>query len=111
MKTECTAEFHIDIDAAEDITVWCNRDEHPTGELHHDIRRGLRWQADSEGDPERVVSTATPELLADLFTDWAERDGILARITEEQCADLARAFGAGFMIAQGFVKARPSATA
>ena len=105
--SECTAEFHIDIDANEDITIWCNRDERPTGELHHDTRRGLWWQTDSEHGPERAVSAATPELLADLFADWAKRDGILARITKEQCADLARAFGAGFMIAQELAKHDP----
>ena len=52
--------------------------------------------------------STTPELLADLFTDWAKRDGILARITDrQQVADLGLAFGAGFMIAQELAKHDP----
>ena len=34
--------------------------------------------------------------LSALFARWAEGEGILARISEEQCADLARAFMAGY---------------
>lgn len=34
--------------------------------------------------------------LSALFAKWAEREGILARIDEQQCADLAKAFMAGY---------------
>ena len=34
--------------------------------------------------------------LSALFAKWAEGEGILARIDEQQCADLARAFMAGY---------------
>jgi hypothetical protein len=40
-----------------------------------------------------------PGKLAELFTKWAENDGIMDRITDEQAADLAHAFMAGY--AQG----------
>lgn len=33
--------------------------------------------------------------LASQFTEWASREGLLARIAEEQCADLAKAYIAG----------------
>ena len=39
----------------------------------------------------------SPDEMADAFAKWASEDGILTRITEEQCADLARAFSAGYL--------------
>jgi hypothetical protein len=33
--------------------------------------------------------------LAESFSEWASREGILTQITEEQCADLAKAYIAG----------------
>jgi hypothetical protein len=53
-----------------------------------------------------VPDVATPEMMADMFARWAKREGILARVTEDQCADLARAFGAGFLSAT----AKPTTT-
>jgi hypothetical protein len=38
--------------------------------------------------------------VAELFVQWAHRDGILARVTKVQCADLARAFIAGYLTAR-----------
>lgn len=52
---------------------------------------------------------ALPEVMADMFTEWANREGILARITGEQCADLALAFGAGFMCGQAVAETPKSA--
>jgi hypothetical protein len=37
--------------------------------------------------------------IADAFANWGAKEGILSRITEEQCADLAKAFAAGCMYA------------
>jgi hypothetical protein len=34
--------------------------------------------------------------MADMFTEWARRTGILPRVTEDQCRDLAAAFMAGY---------------
>lgn len=34
--------------------------------------------------------------LSALFVKWAQGEGILARIDEQQCADLAKAFMAGY---------------
>jgi hypothetical protein len=33
-----------------------------------------------------------------LFTQWLAREDILPRITEQECADLGKAFLAGFML-------------
>jgi hypothetical protein len=51
----------------------------------------------------------TPEHMADLFTEWAQRERILPRLTEEQCADLAKAFMAGYMAALAQPDTRPQA--
>lgn len=45
---------------------------------------------------ERALDAVGPEGIASMFTEWAAGKGILARVTEAQCADLAAAFGAGF---------------
>jgi hypothetical protein len=37
---------------------------------------------------------------ADLFAKWAAKEGLLARVTEDQCAGLARAFIAGWFYGQ-----------
>lgn len=37
---------------------------------------------------------------ADLFGKWVAMEGLLGRITQDQCADLARAFLAGWFYAQ-----------
>ena len=37
--------------------------------------------------------------FAEAFTQWAQSEGLLPRITQEQCADLAKAFGAGYLYA------------
>jgi len=37
---------------------------------------------------------------AELFGEWAAKEGLLGRITEDQCADLARAFIAGWFYGQ-----------
>ena len=50
---------------------------------------------------ERALDAFGPEGIADMFTDWAARNGILARVTREQCGDLAQAFGAGFALGLG----------
>ena len=50
--SQCAAEFHLEYYNYEGITLYCNRDEHPPTELHHDTRVGLWWQADSEHDPD-----------------------------------------------------------
>jgi hypothetical protein len=39
------------------------------------------------------------EMMADLFAGWAKREGLLGRIDEEQCRDLAKAFMAGYAAA------------
>jgi len=38
-----------------------------------------------------------PDALAYMFTDWAKSEGMLPRITEDQCRDLAKAFAAGYV--------------
>ena len=43
----------------------------------------------SEPDPKRVLF---------LFTEWLAHEDILPRITEQECADLGKAFLAGFML-------------
>lgn len=40
-----------------------------------------------------------PDEMAAAFAAWAAEAGILARVTEEQCADLAKAFMAGCVYA------------
>ena len=47
-----------------------------------------------------MTADISGELMADLFTEWAKREGILSRITEEQCRDLAKAFMAGYAAAE-----------
>lgn len=37
---------------------------------------------------------------ADLFGKWAAKEGLLAEVTEGECADLARAFIAGWFYGQ-----------
>lgn len=44
----------------------------------------------AEADRERLGAE-----LAGEFSEWASREGLLARVTEEQCADLAKAYIAG----------------
>ena len=39
-----------------------------------------------------------PDALAALFTRWMVTEGLLSRVTEEQCADLAKAYMAGFLM-------------
>jgi hypothetical protein len=57
------------------------------------------------GDTGKVALLADPagEEVAEMFAGWAQRAGILARITEEQCADLSRAFITGFAYGRGYV--------
>lgn len=43
----------------------------------------------SEPDPKRVLI---------LFTQWLAHEDILPRITEQECADLGKAFLAGFLL-------------
>ena len=50
-----------------------------------------RDAADAESAFARQATTPSR-----LFADWAKRQGILSRITEDQCADLALAFFAGW---------------
>jgi hypothetical protein len=52
----------------------------------------------------------TPGSMADAFTQWAKQEGLLPRITEDQCADLARAFMAGcaYAIRSGGVQPLPA---
>lgn len=47
-----------------------------------------------------LMTDISGEAMADLFTEWAKREGILSRITEDQCRDLAKAFTAGFAAAE-----------
>lgn len=45
--------------------------------------------------------------IAQLFTAWATEEGILARVTKEQCADLALAFAAGMMAQRVLIEYTP----
>jgi hypothetical protein len=45
------------------------------------------------------MTETDPDTMAEMFTDWAKREGLLPRITEEQCADLAKAYMAGWVMA------------
>ncbi len=46
--------------------------------------------------PGPVLTRDDGPVIAELFASWAEREGILARVTREQCADLAKAFAYGY---------------
>ena len=51
------------------------------------------------GEPAARYLGMKPDEMAAAFTAWAAGEGILARVTEEQCADLAKAFMAGCVYA------------
>jgi ATP-dependent Clp protease ATP-binding subunit ClpA len=48
-----------------------------------------------------VVRAGDGPVVAELFASWAQRRGILARVTESQCADLAQAFAYGYACGAG----------
>jgi hypothetical protein len=41
-----------------------------------------------------------PDTMAEFFAQWAKREGILPIIDKGQCADLARAYMAGWVMAE-----------
>lgn len=51
------------------------------------------------GEPAARYLGMKPDEMADAFAAWAAGKGILARVTGEQCADLAKAFMAGCLYA------------
>lgn len=52
-------------------------------------------------EPTPILDPSDREIASKAFASWAETEGILARITEGQCADLARAFMQGFAVGAG----------
>ncbi len=53
-------------------------------------------------EPARPLLTeADAPVVASLFAAWAQREGILARITEDEAADLAKAFITGYAYGKG----------
>ena len=51
--------------------------------------------------PRPVLTPEHGELCATLFTDYAKREGLLARLTEEQFAEMAKVFMYGFACGVG----------
>jgi ATP-dependent Clp protease ATP-binding subunit ClpC len=58
-----------------------------------------------------VVKSGDGPVVAELFASWAQRRGILARVTESQCADLAQAFAYGYACGAGSAAAHGAAAA
>lgn len=56
--------------------------------------------------PGSLITEADGGECSRLFAEWAQREGILARVTEDECADLARAFMMGFAYGVGTGAAR-----
>jgi ATP-dependent Clp protease ATP-binding subunit ClpA len=56
-----------------------------------------------------VVRAGDGPVVAELFASWAQRRGILARVTESQCADLAQAFAYGYACGAGSAAAHAAA--
>jgi hypothetical protein len=52
-------------------------------------------------EPKSVLTPEDGPVIADLFASWAQREGILPRVTEEQCRDLAKAFAYGYACGAG----------
>lgn len=64
----------------------------------------LRGYAEAERRakaPKPVLTLDDGAEVARLFASWAQREGILSRVTEDQCALLARAFMTGFAYGAG----------
>lgn len=56
--------------------------------------------------PGPILALEDGETVAGLFASWAQREGILARVTEKECADLAKAFMYGFACGAGSAAAK-----
>jgi hypothetical protein len=54
------------------------------------------------------MSEPGPEKIVILFTEWLARENILPRITEQECADLSRAFFTGFLLGRDDALATPA---
>ena len=53
----------------------------------------------ADGEPAARYLGMKPDEMAAAFAAWAAGEGILARVTDQQCADLAKAFMAGCLYA------------
>jgi hypothetical protein len=59
-----------------------------------ELRSALEMHAELYGDE----TPSGPGEMANLTAEWAKREGILGKLSEEQCRDLARAFAAGYAV-------------
>lgn len=54
-----------------------------------------RHQRSAPEPPMPQLAAEELHRMSEAFAEWAAKDGLLSRVTPEQCADLARAFAAG----------------
>lgn len=73
---------------------------------HEDTERPKAGHAEEAPPVAPVVRSGDGPVVAELFASWAQRRGILARVTGSQCADLAQAFAYGYACGAGSAAAR-----